>query len=172
LSGDGIYHMARDLDEPIMEPTVPEGLNIIEWRMETKEEKAKYIKAYNAAFPEKPWNVEGLEHFMKSDMWISGTTITAFMNGEIVGSVMLYWKPEEGEQGEKQGFTEHIFVMPPWRKKGVGSALIGMGLSYLKKHGAKTAFLEVRANNENALNVYKRMGYRVVKEQKVLEYTF
>ena len=52
MSGDGIYHMARDLDEPIMEPTVPEGLNIIEWRMETKEEKAKYIKAYNAAFPE------------------------------------------------------------------------------------------------------------------------
>ena len=54
-------------DELIMEPTVPEGLNIIEWRMETKEEKQIH-KSIHAAF-EKPWNVEGLEHL--SDMWIS-----------------------------------------------------------------------------------------------------
>jgi hypothetical protein len=110
---DGIYNMSRELCEPIIESAVPEGLEVIEWRMETKEEKMKYINAYNTAFPEKPWNVEGLEYFMKSDMWIDGTTITAFNGTDIAGSIMLYWKTDgEIENGKKQAFTEYIFVMP------------------------------------------------------------
>ncbi len=169
---DGIYSMVRDLGEPINDTAVPEGLEIIEWRMETREEKDRYIDAYNTVFPEKPWNVEGLEYFMKSDMWIDGTTITAFSGTGIAGSIMLYWSPDrKTEHGKRQAFTENIFVMPQWRNKGLGSCLIGKGLSYLVKHGAGTALLEVRTNNIKALDIYIRMGYRIAKEQKVLEYS-
>ena len=105
---------------------------------------------------------------MKSDMWISRQR-NGFMNGELWGVSCCIGNRKKGNK-EKSKDLRSTFLMPPWRKKGVGSALIGMGLSYLKTR-CKTAFLEVRANNENALNVYKRMGYRVVKEQKVLEYT-
>jgi len=171
-SCEGIYNMARDLSVPVAELPDPEGLEIIEWKMETREEKSKYINAYNIAFPEKPWNVEGLEHFMNSDLWIDGTTITAFYGNDIAGSIMLYWFPDgETEYGKRQGFTENIFVMPQWRGKGLGSCLIGKGLSYLARHGAKAALLEVRANNVKALDIYKRMGYNLVKEQVVLEYS-
>lgn len=65
---DGIYNMTRDLGEPVVEAAVPEGLQIIEWRMGTTAEKARYIEAYNTVFPEKPWSVEGLDYFMQSDM--------------------------------------------------------------------------------------------------------
>jgi ribosomal protein S18 acetylase RimI-like enzyme len=163
--------MARDLSEPIIEAAIPEGLKIVETRMETREERAKYIEAYNTVFPERTWNVEGLEHFMRSDMWVGGTSITAFDGADIAGSIMLYWKTDgEAENGKKQAFTEHIFVMPQWRKKGVASCLIGKGLSYLAQQGAKAALLGVRANNIKALDIYKRMGYKISKEQKVLEY--
>lgn len=169
---DGIYNMIRDLSEPIIQYKVPEGLDIIEWRMETRDERTKYINAYNIVFPEKPWTVEGLEHFMKSDMWVCGTTITAFDGTEIAGSIILYWEADgKTEQGKRQAYTENIFVMPKWRKKGVASCLISKGLSYLAQHGAKNAFLEVRANNIRALDIYKRMGYKIVKEQVVLEYS-
>lgn len=169
---EGIYNMMRDLSEPIMQYEVPEGLNIIEWKMETREERAKYINAYNIAFPEKPWNVEGLEHFMKSDMWVGGTTMTAFDGTDIAGSIMLYWKTDgETEQGKRQAYTENIFVMPQWRKKGVASCLISKGLSHLAQQGAKYALLEVRANNIKALDIYKRMGYKILREQVVLEYS-
>jgi ribosomal protein S18 acetylase RimI-like enzyme len=168
---EGIYNMTRELSEPIIEAAVPEGLEIVEWRMETREERAKYIDAYNIAFPERPWNVEGLEHFMKSDMWVGGTAITAFDGNDIAGSIMLYWKTDaEAEYGKKQAFSENIFVMPQWRRKGAASCLISKGLSYLARHGAKTVLLQVRANNIKALDIYKRMGYRIVKEQRVLEY--
>lgn len=171
-SCEGIYNMTRDLSEPIAEAAPPEGLKIVEWRMETREERAKYIEAYNIVFPERTWNVEGLEHFMKSDMWVGGTIITAFDGDDIAGGVMLYWKTDgEAEDGNKQAYTENIFVMPKWRKKGVASCMIGKGLSYLAQRGAKTALLQVRANNIRALDIYKRMGYKVVKEQKVLEYS-
>ena len=169
---DSIYNMRRDLSEPIIEPPVPEGLEMIEWKLETREERTKYIHAYNTVFPEKPWNVDGLEHFMKSDMWVGGTTITAFHGADIAGSIMLYWKTDGGtEPGKKEGFTENIFVLPRWRRKGVASCLIGKGLAYLAQRGAQTALLEVLANNRKALEIYQRLGYKIVKEQEVLEYS-
>jgi len=156
----------------LIESAVPEGMGIVEWRMETREERTKYINAYNTAFPDRPWNVDGLEHFMKSDMWLGGTTITAFTGDDVAGSVMLYWNPNgETEHGKRQAFTEHIFVLPQWRKKGLGSCLISKGLSHLARNGAKTAHLEVRANNIKALDIYKRMGYTIAKKQEVLEYS-
>lgn len=170
-STDGIYNMARDLTKPVTEAVAPEGLEIIEWRMETEGEKARYIEAFNTVFPEKPWSVEGLDYFMQSDMWACGTAITAFSGGDIASSIMLYWAPGPKEGERNAACTENIFVMPQWRRKGLGSCLIGKGLSYLARHGAKTAFLEVRANNIKALDIYKRMGYEIIKEQKVLEYS-
>ena len=167
---DGIYNLARDLGKPVTVTTIPEGLEIIEWRMETEKERAKYIESYNTVFPEKPWSVEGLEYFMRSDMWVGGTAITAFSGNDIAGSIMLYWAPGQTEGERRLACTENIFVMPQWRRKGLGSCLIGRGLSYLARHGAKTALLEVRVNNIKALDIYKRMGYTIVKEQKVLEY--
>jgi len=83
---------------------------------------------------------------------------------------MLYWAPGQKEGERKAACTENIFVMPQCRKKGLGSCLIGRGRSYLARHGAMTAHLEVRANNIKALDIYKRMGYEIIKEQKVLEY--
>ena len=52
--------MTRDR-QPVVEAAVPEGLQIIEWRMNNSG-KARYIEAYNTVFPEKPWSVEGLEY--------------------------------------------------------------------------------------------------------------
>lgn len=38
-------------------------------------------------------------------------------------------------------------------------------------NGASAALLEVRADNIKTLDIYKRMGYGIVKEQAVLEYS-
>jgi len=67
---------------------------------------------------------------------------------------------ENKERGRKRGYTEHIFVRRPWRKRGLASALIAKGLRVLQAHGMNEAELGVDSENESgALGLYRSMGY-------------
>jgi mycothiol synthase len=67
----------------------------------------------------------------------------------------------EDKQVPKRGFTEHIFVRPPWRRRGLASALIARSLEVLKSNGVHTAELGVDSKNESAaFSLYRKMGYK------------
>ena len=159
---ESIYRMARPLSEPIpVGPSLP-GLDVRCWRMESEAEQQAYVQAHNEAFPEAPLALGDWQHFMKSPQWATGTSIAAFAGAEVVGSVTVYWdEAENRSQEQKVGFTEHIFVRPAWRKRGIARRLILEGLSYLKEHGLDEAHLEVLAQNRQALRLYEGLGYRV-----------
>jgi ribosomal protein S18 acetylase RimI-like enzyme len=68
---------------------------------------------------------------------------------------------EHEERGRRRGYTEHIFVRRPWRKRGLASALIASSLRVLKAHGMNEAELGVDSENQSgALGLYQRMGYQ------------
>jgi ribosomal protein S18 acetylase RimI-like enzyme len=69
--------------------------------------------------------------------------------------------------GKKAGYTEYIFVREKWRKRGIASYLINQGLLYLKECGREAAVLEVRANNQQALELYAKLGYKVIDETRL-----
>jgi ribosomal protein S18 acetylase RimI-like enzyme len=167
VHNDSVYIMHRDLREPVPRLPQPPGVTVKEWRIETEEDQQKYLKAENAAFPHAPKNPEGLRHFLRSSIWNGGgTSFSAFAdNGEVVGSVMVYGNPHAGR---RVAFTEDIFVLPPWQRRGIASYLIRQGLAYLQRQGVRLASLEVRSRNDNALNIYKRLGYKVVHKQLLL----
>ncbi|AHV97198.1 GNAT family N-acetyltransferase [Paenibacillus sabinae] len=138
--------------------------------MAEDKEIEEYVQAYNIAFPEKPWSVEGVKYFMLSKLWAVGTTLSAFDKGKIAGSIMLYWNEDKNANGEiNRAYTEQIFVMPKWRGKGLATALISRGMSYLAGKGMDESQLELRATNENALNLYKKLGYKVTKSESIIE---
>ncbi|MBN1920053.1 MAG: GNAT family N-acetyltransferase [Anaerolineae bacterium] len=61
----------------------------------------------------------------------------------------------------KRGHTEHIYVRPQWRGRGLASALIAHSLQLLKAQGATEVELGVDAENESAaFRLYERLGYR------------
>ena len=63
--------------------------------------------------------------------------------------------------GRKRGYTEHIFVRQPWRKRGLASVLLTRGLQVLKDQGMQEAELGVDTENESgAHGFYQRMGYQ------------
>lgn len=53
----------------------------------------------------------------------------------------------------------NLCVHPEWQGKGLGRKLILRLLKIARKHGAETAFLEVRVNNRPALRLYERLGF-------------
>ncbi|WP_052410159.1 GNAT family N-acetyltransferase [Paenibacillus durus] len=170
IVNEGIYHMARNLAEPIEYYPNPDQIEVKEWKMNEDKEIEDYVRAYNVAFPEKPWNIEGVKHFMLSRLWAVGTTLSAFNKGQLIGSIMLYWDEEKNMNEEiNRASTEQIFVLPEWRGKGLATYLISRGMDYLAGKGMDETHLELRANNENALNIYKKLGYKVTNSENIIE---
>jgi ribosomal protein S18 acetylase RimI-like enzyme len=169
---ESVFQMGRDLAEPIPAVPVPQGVCIAHWRLETDAEQRQYVEARNQVFPEAPTALADWQYFMASPLWAVGTTVTAFDGEKVVGSVAVFWDEVENRKiGQRTGFTEHIFVLPEWRKRGIARYLVREGLVYLKEHGMQAARLEVRARNDSALGLYRSLGYRVEQESLLYERT-
>lgn len=166
---ESLFEMTRDLMIQISNRSITKDVEIRKWKIETKEERLKYIRADNLSFLDSPTTIESLEYLLQSPQWATGTAISAFdRSGEIVGSIIVYWDETMNNRGrEKYGFTEEIFVIPNWRGCGIAKYLIMEGLKYLAQHGLKEARLEVMNKNRNALELYESMGYVVKREEKV-----
>ena len=162
---ESVFRMMCDLSQesPIVPP--PDQIDVRRWRMESEAEQQAYVQARNEAFPEAPVALADWRFFLSSPAWQEGTTITAFDGQEIVGSVAVYWDEAISQHtGKKAGVTEYIFVRANWRGRGIAAYLIYQGLLYLKEHGREAAYLEVRASNQHALDLYHGLGYQVIDE--------
>ena len=165
---ESVFRLMCDLSQELPFIPAPSHIDIRPWRMETEVEQQAYVLARNEAFPEAPVTLADWQSFRSSPAWQGGTTITAFAGQEIVGSVTVYWDEEISQQiGRKAGFTEYIFVKTNWRKHGIAAYMICQGLRYLKEHGREAAYLEVRASNQHALNLYYRLGYQLIDESRL-----
>jgi ribosomal-protein-alanine N-acetyltransferase len=102
------------------------------------------------------------------------TFIIAEKDGQIVGYVMC--RVEGGFSGlgfrrfgARKGHVISVAVLPEYRKRGVGSALMKEVLQAMSTHyEAESCYLEVRASNTSAINLYKKAGFEV--ERKIRGY--
>jgi hypothetical protein len=61
------------------------------------------------------------------------------------------------------GAIQNIGITPPHRGRGLGTALICAALTGFQWIGLPRAYLEVTAQNERAVRLYKRLGFRRTK---------
>jgi ribosomal protein S18 acetylase RimI-like enzyme len=90
-------------------------------------------------------------------------TVLCEIERQIVGYVTVeesMWKLSRhaGELG--------IAVLPQFRGVGVGSALLDSALTVASEKGFKKVNLSVFRTNKNAMNLYKRFGFKKVGEKK------
>jgi mycothiol synthase len=88
----------------------------------------------------------------------------AWDGDQVVGQVRSYIHAEENARlGRLRGYTEHISVRRPWRRRGIARALIGASFPLLRARGMTEAALGVDLDNPSgALRVYERCGFRPV----------
>jgi len=65
--------------------------------------------------------------------------------------------------GRARANIQNIGVTPHHRGRGVGAALISASLSGLQQVGVTRVALEVTADNDSAVRLYRRLGFRSVK---------
>lgn len=60
----------------------------------------------------------------------------------------------------------NVAVHPDYRKQGIATALIVGLVEELHKRGSRCLTLEVRASNENAISLYKKLDFQEVGRRK------
>jgi mycothiol synthase len=94
---------------------------------------------------------------------------------EVAGSVQTWiWKEENETLGTKRAWLESVSVRRPWRRRGLGRALIAASLVDLRQRGIEEALLGVDAENPTgALALYEGLGFevkvRAMRYRKALE---
>lgn len=61
------------------------------------------------------------------------------------------------------GSIQNLGILPGWRGRGLGEALLLQALHGFRQAGLDRALLEVTAQNEMAIRLYRRLGFRRTK---------
>jgi ribosomal-protein-alanine N-acetyltransferase len=85
--------------------------------------------------------------------------IAARVKGEIAGFAIAR---VDIRRNMRYGHILTVDVAPAYRRKGIAQKLLSEIELILKEKGVKECRLEVREDNQSALNLYQKLGYRKV----------
>jgi mycothiol synthase len=159
------YEMAMDLRDETPRPSWPAGIEPRAVRPGVDEERvwAADEEAFSEhfLFEARSYDEWRLRHLLAGDAdptlwWL------AWDGAELAGYVI----PVRGEQGSEIG---DLAVRKPWRRRGVGRALLLAAFATLRDRGETVVRLYVDAHNvTGAVRVYEAAGMRVARRFDVL----
>jgi mycothiol synthase len=169
------WRMVASLDGPTPEPRWPEGLQVRTLRYpedleavfraenEAFSEHWGYIeRPFEEAFPRwKNYTFEALG--VKPELWFLA------MDGEVIaGSINAM---ERSDLVADMGWIPTLAVRKPYRRRGLGQALLQQAFRALQERGVQKVGLYVDAKNKSgATRLYQRIGMHVNREN--IQYEF
>jgi mycothiol synthase len=153
------YRMRVELDEPPPEPRWPEGFDVYAF---DPAEAREFHAALEDGFAEE-WGhtEEPFEAFAKrrleEDRFDPSLWTTVRAGGEIAAVVIADWK-RHGDAG----WIGSVAVRKPWRRRGLGQALLLRSFGQLYARGERVVQLGVDVENPSgATRLYERVGMSV-----------
>ena len=154
--------MRADLGQAPAEPVWPEGIELAGF--ERGRDESAFHACLNEGFRDHwRWTDVPLEEFVKfnieNDENFDGSLWFRAMDGDAtIGAIVCV--PVSSEE-EGAGWIEDLAVLPAWRRRGVGLALLLHGLGALHRRGLRAALLGVDADSPTgATRLYERAGMR------------
>jgi mycothiol synthase len=149
--------MRRDLDMPLPDQRLPDGVTLTAWQPVVAEE---FYRAYHAAFRGRPgfpgWSAaEWIARVTENDHipeWSLLARAGGVPLGFVIGNTDLTTDPPGG-------FVWQIGVVPAARRRGLGSALLVETMRRMRAAGAPWADLTVHTNNPGAIQTYAELGF-------------
>ena len=158
--------MVRPDLEDIPQAPLPQGLEV---RTPGEPEMRRVWEAEVEAFRDHLGASPGTENQYREFLefeWNDPTLWRVAWDGdEVAGMVRPFINERENREfGRKRGLVENISVRRPYRRRGLARALIVQSLHAVKERGMTEAALGVLTENlHGALNLYKSVGFRVVR---------
>lgn len=163
------FKMARDLNEPVPDPALPEGFTLT--HTEGAADAVRWIEMFNMSFIDH-WNhheesAEGHAHWLRNDPnYVNERDLVAVAPDGTWASFcfcMVYREDNEAK-GRKEGWIDILGTRRGYRKMGLGTAMLIAGMRKLKEAGMDTAVLGVDAENPTgALRLYESVGFKQVR---------
>jgi mycothiol synthase len=162
------YTMVRPDLEDLPDLPLPPGLEVRPVKPEHVDQiwaAAQEAFRDHWGYSEDEWSLENLRSWQESPTYDPSLWQIAWDGDEVAGMVQNFVNEAENEEyGRQRGYTEGICVRRPWRRQGLAKALIARSFRLMKELGMTEVALGVDAQNPNgALQLYKSMGFQVVK---------
>jgi mycothiol synthase len=154
------FRMGARLDGDLSKPVWPPGIAVRTFRRDGDTETV--YEAHQEAFSEEPdhfrdpfdeWLHWSFREPFDPDLWF-----LAFDGEELVG--IRLWRPEHGGDGNV-GWVQILAVRKPWRKRGLGLALLLHSFDQLRARGKGRVGLGVHGENAGARRLYEKAGMSV-----------
>jgi ribosomal protein S18 acetylase RimI-like enzyme len=117
---------------------------------------AEFFAAYQAAFADRP----GFPGWTQQE-WVSWTTEDPDFRA---GLSMLAADQSGGPAGfvtVGENWIVQTGVVPGWRRRGLGTALVRAAMAGLRAAGDESCWLTVATNNPGAIALYDRLGFEL-----------
>jgi mycothiol synthase len=164
----GSYRMRIDFEDELTEPEWPEGITVREATLddaelayETQEETFQDSWEYS------PYPFDEWRHWMVGyDGFDPSLWFIAEAEGEVAGISLC----RASEADEKLGWVRVLGVRRPWRRRGLGRALLLHSFREFRRRGIPSVGLGVDAESlTGAHKLYESAGMRVVRQNDIYE---
>ena len=93
-----------------------------------------------------------------------GAVMVAEEDGAVVGFICVWARvpPDDPSEVRFSAHVSDLVVLPAWRGRGIGRALLARGEAYARSRGAERLRIGVLAKNEDARRLYAASGFREV----------
>jgi ribosomal protein S18 acetylase RimI-like enzyme len=121
---------------------------------------ASFSESERRELEKEKWTKHILEGFEKLSKRVTDKIFVA--ENESHAFLGYLWVGEGNNMmtGKKNGFIYDIFVKREFRGKGIGKILLEKAQSYCREKGYSRILLMVSVNNETALGLYNKMGFK------------
>jgi mycothiol synthase len=164
--GRRFWEMAIELDRPPPEPELPPGFRIEPFRVD---DARGYHAASNDSFAEHWGHVDrSFEEWWERTSHADGFDPTLWFLIRDGGEIAAICQCEAGRMDG--GLVAELGVRKPWRRRGLGLALLQHAFCELYRRGERRATLGVDSENETgATRLYEQAGMHVDMEHAVME---
>lgn len=160
------YVMSCDLIGDVPTASMPSGLEL---RPAKPNHYRKIWDAIEEAFIDHwgftPRNDKDYEHWLQHPEFDPTLWTVVWDGDQVAGAAINLISQSENERlGRNWAWTEPLGVRRPWRRRGLGRALLLESQREMKARGIQAAALEVDTENtSNALHLYESCGYKAVR---------
>ncbi len=154
-------YMSRSLSEPILPAVFPEGFTL---RPAAGEQELEAIVAlHRAAFGTQNMMIENRRAIMRNPAYIRELDLLLEAPNGTLAAFCYCTIPKEANElsGRNEGEIAIIGTSPAYQRRGLGRAMLLVGLQRLKDFGVETATLGTSSENEGAHFVYFSVGFQV-----------
>lgn len=155
------FDLQRGVDPPLAPAVWPEGIAIAHYVPGEDDEAVHKLIYDDAAWAEVPGHTQRSLGSWRATLTPEYRGWIARREGHLVGWVAgrLF--------SDGRGWVEQLAVARSARGRGLGRALLLHSLAELRERGATSLALGVQGENENAIGLYRAVGFEIEREWRV-----